>query len=78
MTTPWLTLERATSREQASIMPQKRNPVALNDVRIRASETLGVATTYLLKAHNVPPGVPTTKGNDPIQALGRAATCSTN
>jgi argininosuccinate lyase len=73
MTTPWLTLEEGDLTGTSSIMPQKRNPVALNDVRIRASETLGVATTYLLKAHNVPHGVPDYKGNDPIQALARAA-----
>jgi len=73
MTTPWLTLEEGDLTGTSSIMPQKRNPVALNDVRIRASEILGVATTYLLKAHNVPHGVPDYKGNDPIQALARAA-----
>jgi len=76
---PWLTLEEGDLTGTSSIMPQKRNPVALNDVRIRASETLGVATTYLLKAHNVPHGVPDYKGNDPIQAPSRAPpTCSTN
>jgi argininosuccinate lyase len=73
MTTPWLTLEEGNLTGTSSIMPQKRNPVALNDVRIGASETLGTATTYLFKAHNVPHGVPDYKGQDPIQALARAA-----
>ena len=73
MTTPWLTLEEGDLTGTSSIMPQKRNPVALNDVRIRASDTLGTAATYLFKAHNVPHGVPDYKGNDPIQALARAA-----
>jgi argininosuccinate lyase len=73
MTTPWLILEEGDLTGTSSIMPQKRNPVALNDVRIRASEVLGTTTTYLLKAHNVPHGVPDYKGNDPVQALARTA-----
>jgi argininosuccinate lyase len=73
LTTPWLTLQEGELTGTSSIMPQKRNPVGINDVRIAASETLGIATTYLFKAHNVPHGVPDYKGNDPIQALARAA-----
>ena len=73
MTTPWLMLEEGELTGTSSIMPQKRNPVGINDVRIAASDTLGIATTYLFKAHNVPHGVPDYKGNDPIQALARAA-----
>jgi argininosuccinate lyase len=73
MTTPWLTLEEGELTGVSSIMPQKRNPVALNDVRIRASEVLGSATTYLFKAHNVPHGVPDYKGTDPAQTLARTS-----
>jgi argininosuccinate lyase len=73
MTTPWLTLEEGELTGVSSIMPQKRNPVALNDIRIRASDVLGSAATYLLKAHNVPHGVPDYKGNDPAQTLARAS-----
>src|SRR5882672_1634082 len=73
MTIPWLTLEEGNLTGTSSIMPQKRNPVALNDVRIGASETLGTAATYLFKAHNVAHGAPDYKGQDPIQALARAA-----
>src|SRR5262245_47974299 len=58
MTTPWLTLEEGELTGISSIMPQKRNPVALNDIRIRASDVLGGAATYLFKDHNVPHGVP--------------------
>src|SRR6185295_1166123 len=72
LTTPWLTLEEGTLTGTSSIMPQKRNPVALNDVRIRASDTLGTAVTYMFKAHNVPHGVPDYKGQDPVLALVRA------
>jgi argininosuccinate lyase len=73
MTTPWLTLEEGELTGVSSIMPQKRNPVALNNVRIAASDILGAATTYLFKAHNVPHGVPDYKGNDPVQTLVRTS-----
>jgi argininosuccinate lyase len=73
MTTPWLTLEEGELTGVSSIMPQKRNPVALNDIRIRASDVLGSAATYLFKAHNVPHGVPDYKGNDPVQTLVRTS-----
>jgi argininosuccinate lyase len=74
MTTPWLTLEEGELTGTSSIMPQKRNPVAVNDVRIAASDTLGMTATYMFKAHNVPHGVPDYKGNDPAQTLALAAT----
>jgi len=73
MTTPWLPLEEGELTGTSSIMPQKRNPVALNDVRIRASEVVGSAATYLFKAHNVPHGVPDYKGYDAVQTLGRVS-----
>jgi argininosuccinate lyase len=69
MTTPWLTLEEGELTGTSSIMPQKRNPNALHDVRVRASEVLGLTTTYLFKAHNVPHGLSDYKGNEPVQAL---------
>ena len=40
----------------SSIMPQKRNPVALEHVRILASRTLGEAQAVLTCAHNTPFG----------------------
>jgi argininosuccinate lyase len=73
LTTPWLTLEEGELTGVSSIMPQKRNPIALNDVRIRASEVLGSTTTYLFKAHNVPHGTADYKGNDPAQTLARTS-----
>lgn len=72
-TTPWLTIEEGELTGVSSIMPQKRNPVALNNVRIAAAETLGLATTYMFKAHNVAHGVPDYKGSEPVQTLQRAA-----
>ena len=73
MTTPWLTLEEGELTGTSSIMPQKRNPNALHNVRVVASEILGASTTYLFKAHNVPHGLSDYKGSDPQNALGRTA-----
>ena len=71
MTTPWLTLEEGELTGTSSIMPQKRNPNALHNVRVVASEVLGVSTTYLFKAHNVPHGLSDYKGSEPVEALNR-------
>src|SRR6185503_7797734 len=73
MTTPWLTLEEGELTGTSSIMPQKRNPTALHNVRVGASEVLGVSTTYLFKAHNVPHGLSDYKGGEPVEALNRMA-----
>jgi argininosuccinate lyase len=40
----------------SSIMPQKRNPVAFEHVRILASKTLGYAQGVLIASHNTPFG----------------------
>jgi len=40
----------------SSIMPQKRNPVAFEHVRILASKTLGYAQAVLIASHNTPFG----------------------
>jgi argininosuccinate lyase len=73
MTTPWLTLEEGELTGTSSIMPQKRNPNALHNVRVVASEVLGISTTYLFKAHNVPHGLGDYKGSEPQNALNRMA-----
>jgi argininosuccinate lyase len=73
MTTPWLTLEEGELTGTSSIMPQKRNPNALHNVRVVASEVLGASTTYLFKAHNVPHGLSDYKGREPVEALERMA-----
>lgn len=73
MTTPWLTLEEGELTGTSSIMPQKRNPNALHNVRVVASEVLGVSTTYFFKAHNVPHGLSDYKGGEPVEALNRMA-----
>jgi argininosuccinate lyase len=73
MTTPWLTLREGELTGTSSMMPQKRNPVALNNVRVAASDVLGIATTYVFKAHNVPHGTDDYKGREPESALNRMA-----
>jgi argininosuccinate lyase len=73
MTTPWLTLEEGELTGTSSIMPQKRNPNALHNVRVAASEVLGIGTTYLFKAHNLPHGLSDYKGSEPVSALDRMA-----
>ena len=40
----------------SSIMPQKRNPVALEHARTRCSRALGVAQAVMLPGHNIPFG----------------------
>ena len=42
--------------QSSSIMPQKRNPVALEHARILASRALGEAQAVLTCAHNTPFG----------------------
>ena len=42
--------------QSSSIMPQKRNPVALEHARIIASRALGQATAILISVHNTPFG----------------------
>ena len=55
---PWITLQEGRLTGTSSIMPQKRNPYALNTLRLQASEVVGRAFTYQLEAHNVTPGMP--------------------
>jgi argininosuccinate lyase len=42
--------------QRSSIMPQKRNPVALEHTRVLASRALGEAQAVLISAHNTPFG----------------------
>ncbi len=57
-TEPWLMLQEGALTGTSSIMPQKRNPNALNQVRLQASTVVGGATMFLFQAHNVTPGLP--------------------
>ncbi len=57
-TEPWLLLQEGALTGTSSIMPQKRNPNALNQVRLQASTVVGGATMFMIQSHNVPPGMP--------------------
>jgi argininosuccinate lyase len=55
----------------SSIMPQKRNPVALEHTRVLASKALGQAQAVLTCAHNTPFG-DTVDAEDDVQPLARS------
>ena len=73
MTTPWIILTEGELTGVSSIMPQKRNPVSLQQIRVMASEVEGDAVTFMFKAHNVPAGMGDYKDADPELALRHAA-----
>ena len=58
----WCTVEFGYLRladgfvQSSSIMPQKRNPVALEHARAIGSKALGQATAIMLSVHNTPFG----------------------
>jgi argininosuccinate lyase len=56
--TPWLLIREGSETQGSSIMPQKRNPSILNNVRLQASHVVGDAQAALIVAHNVTPGMP--------------------
>lgn len=53
---PWLLLEEGATYT-SSAMPQKRNPGLLMRTREAASDTIGLAQTITLRAHNVTTGM---------------------
>jgi argininosuccinate lyase len=65
---PWLLLAES-STQGSSIMPQKRNPTILNNMRLSASEVLADAQGYMVIAHNVAPGMPDYKREHSSLAL---------
>jgi argininosuccinate lyase len=82
-TKPWLLLGSGTGT--SSIMPQKRNPTELNDVRGAASAVIGHAQTFLFVAHNLPAGMSDYKpfidpngSDEPVNVLREAADLFTN
>lgn len=53
----------------SSVMPQKRNPVALEHARTRFSKVLGYASAVVLSSHNVPYGDINDPGTDVQEPL---------
>ena len=62
---PWLLLDRSLTGI-SSIMPQKRNPIALERLRQVASIVLGDAQTVFLTAHNTSTGMIDYRGADQV------------
>ncbi len=78
-TRPWILLREGALTGPSSIMPQKRNPVALYALRMKASDVVGGAQAFAIMAHNVDSGMPDYKRNQavpPARTLAEAAeTC---
>jgi argininosuccinate lyase len=72
-TKPWLMLAEGDLTGTSSIMPQKRNPTGIVNLRSVASTLVGEAQTYLIQAHNVSAGMGDYKGDQPGQVLQQAA-----
>ncbi len=75
-TRPWILLREGKLTGPSSIMPQKRNPVALYGLRMVASDVVGGAMAFTVMAHNVDSGMPDYKRNQtmpPARTLSVAA-----
>lgn len=70
---PWLTLSGSDVTGTSSIMPQKRNPTALVELRQQASTIVGQAMTYTVQSHNVAQGMEDYKADTPSQVLRASA-----
>jgi argininosuccinate lyase len=71
-TSPWFLIQEGELTRVSSIMPQKRNPNVLNTLRLQASTVVGGATMYAFQAHNVTPGMPDYKRDQPNKTLDDA------
>ncbi|MGR3807348.1 lyase family protein [Pasteurella testudinis] len=69
---PWLLLSDDSLKSASTLMPQKRNPVALNRARLLASEVTGDAFRTCLSAHNVNSGLTDYKRKEASETLERA------
>lgn len=78
-TRPWILLREGALTGPSSIMPQKRNPVALYSLRMKASDVVGAAQAFVIMSHNVDSGMPDYKRNQaepPGRTVSEAAeTC---
>lgn len=59
---PWILLQEGGNNTYvSSAMPQKRNPGLLNSTRADASTAITLAMGPVMRAHNLPPGMPDAK-----------------
>lgn len=63
---PWLLLTEGRLTGVSSIMPQKRNPAAIEQLRTQSSMMAGEMQTVFLVAHNVRTGMFDYRGYDPV------------
>ncbi|NML46973.1 argininosuccinate lyase [Ramlibacter sp. G-1-2-2] len=63
---PWITLQRGELVGVSSIMPQKRNPAALEQLRVQGSLLLGEMQSVALLSHNVRTGMFDYRAYDPV------------
>jgi argininosuccinate lyase len=63
---PWFTLSEGKLTGISSIMPQKRNPAALEQLRAQSSIIVGEMQTVFLIAHNNRTGMFDYRGYDPV------------
>ncbi len=64
--TPWLLLAEGKLTGVSSIMPQKRNPAAIEQLRAQSSIMVGDMQTVFLLAHNNRTGMFDYRGYDPV------------
>ncbi|VTU40240.1 lyase family protein [Variovorax sp. PBL-E5] len=62
----WMTLQQGELVGVSSIMPQKRNPAALEQLRVQSSMLLGDMQAVALMAHNVRSGMFDYRSYDPV------------
>jgi argininosuccinate lyase len=71
---PWMTLKEGKLTGISSIMPQKRNPSALEQLRALSSTVIGDAQTVYFVEHNTTTGMSDYRGAGPtLQAVTKAA-----
>jgi argininosuccinate lyase len=71
---PWMTLKEGKLTGISSIMPQKRNPSALEQLRTLSSTVVGDAQTVFLIEHNTTTGMSDYRGAGPtLEAVTKAA-----
>lgn len=63
---PWLMLSEGNLTGVSSLMPQKRNPAALEQLRTQSSLLAGEMQTVFLLSHNNRPGMFDSRSYDPI------------